>query len=335
MRTYLKNQANEDGVISFADFVRNALYAPGIGYYQRDSLRVGRGPQTDFYTSTTLGPVFGRLVTAAAVKLLQPESPDEYTFVEIGAEPGQALLEKGNHPFADLRVFRLGQAIELPEKAIVFSNEWLDAQPFVRLRFSDRRWREVGVRVDDDELAETYLPEPEPVAQKLICELPTGAPEGYTVDLSLEAENRLRDLINANWQGIFLTFDYGKFWEELITLHPHGTARAYRNHEQQSNLLDHPGEQDLTCHLCWDRLKSVLREAGLSGIQLETQESFFIHWAEKELAEIVTHHPGQFDQSRNALREILHPNQLGRVFQVLYGIKQEVEDKCQVSGFSR
>ncbi len=322
MRDYLKKRAETGGVLSFEEFVRHALYASGIGYYQRDSFRVGRGPKTDFYTSSTQGPVFGRLVAAAAAKLLHPKSPGDYTFVEIGAEPGKAILENVDNPFAETKVFRLGDAVQLPEKAVVFSNEWLDAQPFIRLRFIGGEWREMGVLVNGGDLAETYLKEPGPESQKIISELPALASEGYTLDLSLEAESLLRDVLRGSWKGFFLTFDYGKSWEELLTAHPKGTARAYRNHEQQANLLDRPGEQDLTCHLCWDRLHAVMQENGLSRIGLETQESFFMRWADAELGKIISHAPGQFDPSRNALREILHPNQTGRAFQVLCGEKR-------------
>lgn len=326
MTRFLGNQANDDGVISFSDYVRHALYAPEIGYYRKkEALRVGRERGTDFYTSTSVGPVFAKLIVASTVKLLHPEPPNEYIFVEIGAEPKNALLNGIDHPFADCRVFRLGDSIQLPEKAVVFSNEWLDAQPFVRLKFSKGQWREIGVQVEGDSLSETFLKEPGSESQKLIADLPTNTTEGYSLDLSLEAETRLWDLFkrNSNWKGIFLTFDYGKSWEELTTLFPKGTARAYFRHRQSDNLLERPGEQDLTCHLCWDRLVSVLRVTGLSRIHLERQESFFMHWAEEELAKIVSKNPGQFDHSRNALREILHPNQMGRAFQVLHGRKEE------------
>ncbi len=323
MLGYLRDMAGESSVLSFANFVRHVLYAPEIGYYQKEALRVGRGPKTDFYTSTTQGPVFGRLVVAAATKLLHPKPPGDYAFVEIGAEPGKAILENVDNPFAQTKVFRLGDAIQLPEKAVVFSNEWLDAQPFIRLRFTSGEWREIGVLVEGDVLAETYLREPGAESQKIISELPVNTAEGYTMDLSLEAESLLSDVLRSSWKGLFLTFDYGKSWEELLNLHPKGTARAYRNHEQQANLLDRPGEQDLTCHLCWDRLNTVMKENGLSRIGLESQESFFMHWAEEELGKIIYHAPGRFDASRNALREILHPNQMGRVFQVLFGTKRK------------
>ena len=47
MREYLKKRADSGGVISFEEFVRHALYAPGIGYYQGDFLRVGFAAESE------------------------------------------------------------------------------------------------------------------------------------------------------------------------------------------------------------------------------------------------------------------------------------------------
>ena len=40
-------------------------------------------------------------------------------------------------------------------------------------------------------------------------------------------------------------------WADLIGDRPAGTARAYYRHEATRDLLARPGEQDLTCHVCW------------------------------------------------------------------------------------
>ena len=46
--------------LPWPEFMRRALYEPGLGYYERSALPVGRGG--DFYTSVSVGPVFGELV---------------------------------------------------------------------------------------------------------------------------------------------------------------------------------------------------------------------------------------------------------------------------------
>jgi SAM-dependent MidA family methyltransferase len=48
------------GVISFAEFMSMALYCPNYGFYEREKDKIGR--KGDFYTSVTVGEVFGELL---------------------------------------------------------------------------------------------------------------------------------------------------------------------------------------------------------------------------------------------------------------------------------
>src|SRR5262245_11882709 len=91
MLARLRTRAGASGMLSFRDFMEEALYAPGVGYYRRaDSQRVGRTPNADFYTSSSLqGGIFGRLMRAAAANLLAPAAAADHALVEIAAEPGK------------------------------------------------------------------------------------------------------------------------------------------------------------------------------------------------------------------------------------------------------
>ena len=50
--------ADEEGWISFADYMNAALYAPGLGYYAAGAHKFGAGG--DFITAPELTPLFGR-----------------------------------------------------------------------------------------------------------------------------------------------------------------------------------------------------------------------------------------------------------------------------------
>ena len=55
----LRRRIGERGPITFAEFMRVALYWPNGGYY---ATRTVLGPRGDFYTAPLTHPVFGALV---------------------------------------------------------------------------------------------------------------------------------------------------------------------------------------------------------------------------------------------------------------------------------
>lgn len=301
--------------MNFAEFMDLALYAPEIGYYRRDRPRVGRTRGTDFFTATSSGPVFGELVAAACSALLGPEHASTHTFVELGAERGRSVLHGVTHPFAQVKTLGIEDALAIQGPCVVFSNELFDAQPFRRFTFRDGRWHERGVTLVHDVLSETLLATAMPAEPAL----PSTAAEGYSLDLPLAARTLASRIAQEPWSGLFVAFDYGKSWAELANDSPHGTARAYRQHQQSNDLLAHPGEQDLTCHICWDWISEALGAQGVTGLKLESQESFFVHHAGSWLAREIAATAGHFSPRKQTLLQLLHPAHLGGKFQVMHG----------------
>ena len=321
----------EGGLLSYRDFIDLALYHPKVGYYRRSHKRIGYTARTDFYTAVSLGPMFGRLVVAAIRRLLGKDVCERSTFVEIGAEPGQGLLDGLEHPFAAVHVLRRDDPMEIPAHAVVFANELLDAQPFHRLRVQSGHWQELGVRLKPQSvggtLEEAPLPQPTPEAATVISELPSTLPEGYCLDLPLPAETFLAGIVTLPWKGLWLTFDYGTSLNELLTAHPHGTGRTYRRHRLGKSLLEHPGESDITCHLCWDRLTAVLKQnpsCSISSIGCEPQERFFMAYAREAIEPIVTSTTAAqpFTPEAQTLKQLLHPGHMGLKFQAFWAIRQ-------------
>ena len=306
-------------MLSFRDFTAEALYAPGMGYYARaDKVRVGRRPESDFYTASSLqGGVLGKLLRCAAADLLGLAAPGDFTLIEIGAEPGRGVFGAEAGPFARVETRRLGESLTPPPRAVVFANEWLDAQPFHRFVFRRGAWRELGAQVNDANLTEVELPEFSFAAQSFAATLPQESPEEYHLDISLDAEVMLGQLAASAWQGGIILADYGYDWMNLIQERPAGTARAYHRHEVSGDLLARPGEQDLTCHVCWDRLENVLRNNGFGDVRVERQEAFFVGHAATAIEAILSASPGQFSPARQTLLELLHPAHLGQKFQIL------------------
>ena len=317
----------------FDAFMRLALYHPELGYYRRDRVRVGRDHAADFYTATSLGPLFGELVAAACAKLLRDSGldPAAHTFVEIGAEPGGGVLAGvDSHGFASARALRLGELLALAGPCVVFSNELFDAQPVRRFARRADAWHELGVRLDEagaDALIETDLgPAPAEAGDFLPAFAET--PEGYVFDAPRDAAALAARLAAEPWHGLFVAFDYGKSLAELAHSVPAGTVRAYHRHTQSNDLLARPGEQDLTAHVCWDWLVEALSAPAAHSPATRppavvSQESFFVHHAGDRIAETLAREARSLALSprKRALMHLLHPAQMGQKFQVLHAIK--------------
>jgi SAM-dependent MidA family methyltransferase len=321
--------ADPDGTMAFSRFMELALYHPQAGYYRRPRTRVGTAPGTDFFTATSTGPVFGEMIAAACTSLLGQRDPADYTFVELGVEPsdrpgGGGILASVRHPFGAARAISLGEPVEIRGRCVVFANELLDAQPFRRFVFRQGAWRELGVALQEDRLVEIERPIVSSHDGRFgdVAERWDPAPEGYVIDAPIGAMVLLESIAAQPWSGLFVTCDYGKTWPELTTATPQGTARAYYQHHQETNLLARPGHQDLTCHVCWDWLREALARHRFDTIAVVAQETFLIEHAGDSIAKMILAEAENYSSRKAGLMQLLHPAHLGQKFQVLTAFRE-------------
>lgn len=306
------------GGLRFDHFMALALFDPACGYYTAARTRVGYAPDTDFYTASSTGSLFGELVCASCVTLLKGAGldPARHHFIEIGSETEAGVLAGVTHPFASARTLRLGDTLQFGGECVVFSNELFDAQPCRRFRRRAGSWYEIGVRENAGLLEEVLLPEA--VRETW---LPAEAPEGWVLDAPRAAAELAGQIAAQPWSGLFLAFDYGKSLAEMLESNPEGTLRAYHQHRQSNHFLERPGEQDLTCHVCWEWLQEALASKAFSGLRLQSQEAFFVHQASEYIGRLVAEEASRASRRKLALMQLLHPEKMGQKFQVLSGIR--------------
>ncbi|MEM9160289.1 MAG: SAM-dependent methyltransferase [Verrucomicrobiota bacterium] len=319
----IKNTANDRGFLTMAEFSKIALYHPKFGYYTRNQRRVGKSPETDFYTSTTLRETFAPAIAEAAAKLLEKTSlrPESVTFTEIGSEPEASLLRDFDHPFSQAETIRIGQTKRLAGPQIVFSNELFDAQPWHTIVFKNGSWQERVVEVSPEGLHFALRPPISTEVLSVLDQVPDPAPEGYTIDLPTLTIPLIDSILAQDWSGAFIAFDYGKTWRALTHDTPYGTARAYSRHKQKPQLLESIGEQDLTVHICWDWLEERLEAHDFENIELLSQEAFFVHHAPKLMQAAFSSENNPLSKIRSQLRQLIHPSLMGQKFQVLLGTR--------------
>ena len=93
---------------------------------------------------------------------------------------------------------------------------------------------------------------------------------------------------------------------------------AYHDYEGIALRLESLGEQDLTCHVLWDRIEPVMVAAGFRDVRLDRQEAFFVKHAAGEMERIAM---SGDHEATGRLRALTHPAHFGAKFQVLHGIR--------------
>jgi SAM-dependent MidA family methyltransferase len=91
LTTLIQQEADRRGFISFARFMGLALYAPALGYYEHAGKPIGR--RGDFFTSASVGPLFGELLACHFTGLLRQLAAARPVLVEAGAHDGRLALD--------------------------------------------------------------------------------------------------------------------------------------------------------------------------------------------------------------------------------------------------
>jgi len=87
LTTSIQQEADRRGFISFARFMELALYAPGLGFYEHRGKAIGR--KGDFFTSVSVGPLFGELLACQIAGWLGKRAFSRPVIVEAGAHDGR------------------------------------------------------------------------------------------------------------------------------------------------------------------------------------------------------------------------------------------------------
>jgi len=82
----LKDRILSRGKIPFAEFMEAALYYPELGYYSSERVKIGKAG--DYFTSTSVHPVFGELICKQLEEMWHITGRGSFIIVEMGAGDG-------------------------------------------------------------------------------------------------------------------------------------------------------------------------------------------------------------------------------------------------------
>lgn len=295
------------GSISFAEFMHETLYAPGLGYYSAGATKFGSSG--DFVTAPEVSALFGRVVARQCAEILSPMPDGEV--LELGAGSGRlavdmlrALEASGNLPTiysilevsADLQerqleclkkavphlVDRVRWRNQLPQafRGVIVANEVLDALPVERFVRRGADILQIRVRCDGQSFVqvEGVAPEKLQVAVATI-EAERGAPfpDGYTSEISSAVPALVSDIAASLQHGLAFFFDYGISQREYYAEDRNdGWLRCHYRHFAHNDPLILPGIQDLTAWVNFTAVAAAAVQGGLDIHGYQTQAQFLL-----------------------------------------------------------
>ena len=351
---FISDTIRARGPQSFAWFMQQALYHPQDGYYSSGRASIGR--RGDYFTSVSVGPLFGRLLAAQFAQIWERLGRiDNFVIVEQGAHHGDfardvlgsarkswpeffALLRyRIVEPFSILQD-RQSQALTEyegkiewrdsidalePFTGVHFSNELLDAMPVhlicrrgpVARASAGSQWNEKFVGWRNDQFAFVEQPIVDPALRAFITKLPS-RPAGYKTEVNLAAINWIANLATKLECGYVLAVDYGFRGDEFFSPYrTNGTLQCRAQHRLFASPFHEIGHADITAHVDWTRLAKRAQDCGLSVTGFTDQHHFITGIISELLRDQL---PGNADlKTKRALQTLLHPEMLGRAFQVL------------------
>ena len=358
----LRARIAHDGPIPFRDFMEAALYQPEHGYYTSGRARIGRSG--DYFTSVSVGPLFGALLARQFAEMWERlGEPADFTIVEQGAdrgdfardvlaalraqtpacfaatryriiEPSAALLGAQQTTLADFsdRVRWCPTLHALPAfTGIHFSNELLDAFPVHAVGWDGTAWRESHVAVEAARFVFTERTITDPALLTALAPLPP-VPASYRTEINLAALAWLDTLAAKLTRGFALIIDYGfsraEYYRPERTT---GTLTGYAQHRRADDLLAAPGEIDLTAHVDFTALAERATTAGLRVAGFTDQHHFLVALGALHFPATSPHTPASQRELR-AFKTLMHPQMMGRSFQVL-ALEKDASSPAPLSGF--
>ena len=367
LREKIEQEIRQHGPIPFSRYMELCLYDPELGYYSRSAEQFGRAG--DFYTSSDVHAVFGRLLARQFDEMWRTLGrPAEMELLELG--PGRGLFAQDALDWAEKKFpdffravryvlweqspalrDRLGKTLErhlasgkaaiaeptdslksaASRARIIFANEFFDALPVEVLSAQGA----LRVSAQDGRFVETWG---RASADELefLDRYSVHPEEHERVEAALAGQRLMEDIASSFKSGFLVFIDYGFTRAEQLAGRHRGTVMAYRRHSASANPYEAPGEQDITAHVNFTALAAAAEKHGVRVEKLRTQSQFLMGIGEaNQFADAFEdcRLPQERAKVAQQLQHLLTPLGMGEPGHVLVGSKG-VAEALQLSGLN-
>ena len=314
LREKIEREIRDRGPIPFSRYMDLCLYDPEFGYYSRNAEQFGKAG--DFYTSSDVHAVFGRLMARQFEEMWRAlGSPDRVVLKELG--PGRGLFAQDvldwsekkfpeffralryvlverspalrerieqtlRHRFDDLRV--TFEAVNSPLLAKDARNGAPEQSPTITFanEFFDALPVEIvstkgSLRMDIRNGKFVETWAPASAEELEFLDRHSVHPEaGERLEVPLFAQQYADRALAELGRGFFVAIDYGYTREEQLAGRHRGTLKAIRQHSVSGSPYEAPGEQDITADVNFTAVAAAAEKRGVQAQKLVTQSQFLM-----------------------------------------------------------
>lgn len=334
------------GWVSFARFMEQLLYAPGLGYYAAGARKFGAAG--DFVTAPEMSGLFGQALARQVSQVMALSAP---VVLEVGAGSGRLaadlLLELERLQSLPERYFILDLSADLRQRqretiaqaaphlqervewldclpetfsGVVVANELLDAMPANIVAWREDGIYERGVAVDADGCF-TWIEKPASASLRLAAEEigeQCSLPPGFESEISLSNRAWAAEWGHRLQRGALLLIDYGfprgEFYHQQRA---RGTLMCHYRHHSHPDPFYLPGLQDVTVHVDFTAIIAAAHGAGLELFGYTNQGQFLLNCGILECLAEIPNASIDYIRAAGAVNKLLMPHEMGEMFKVI------------------
>ena len=337
IETKIKDLINKSGPISLSRYMEICLWDEENGYYNSKEVLGAKG---DFITSPEISQTFGELLGLWALSFHQQFiNKKRFCITELGPGRGTLLndatkaISKVNNKQFDLNITVLEKSQTLInlqrenlnninvrwisdikkmslEPQIIIANEFFDALPINQYVRGDEGWHEKKVTTKNGKLCFTLDNKIWVPSDSIFSNFKVGD----TIEYSEKAIRIFLHLCNhlIEYDGVLLVIDYGNVSGIGDTL------QAVNKHDFK-DVLEKPGQSDLSSHVNFMLLKEIATKNNLYVSKVNEQQKFLLELGIMERLKSLTKNASSAIAQKlvSEIKRLIDPDKMGTLFKVI------------------
>ena len=337
IETKIKDLINKSGPISLSQYMQICLWDDKNGYYNSNQVLGGNG---DFITSPEISQTFGELIGLWALSFYQEFiHKKRLCITELGAGRGTLLkdairtiykvtnnkinleitilekseklitLQKENLKNKNVKWISDIKGLSL-EPQIIIANEFFDALPINQYVRSNEGWHEKKITIKNDKLCFTLDNKIWVPSDSIFSNFKVGDTIEYSEQTIRIFSNICNHLIQ--YDGVLLVIDYGNVSGIGDTL------QAVNNHDF-NDILEKPGQSDLSSHVNFKLLKEIASKKNLYVSKVKEQQIFLLELGIMERLKSLTKNVSSAIAQKliSEIKRLIDPDKMGSLFKVI------------------